>query len=263
LQIAIVIPTYNERSNVERLVPEIERATRDILHSSLNKESPAQTKNEIHIVIVDDDSSDGTGDAVLLMASRVDNIHLIKRPRKMGLGSAYRDAFEWITKNLDAKVIIQMDADLSHPPNLLSKMIKLVGDGSTDVVVASRYLETGGSENWPIHRRIISKGANWLAKSVLGIKVNDITSGYRAYNASCISELLSSNFSSSGYDYQIEVLYILSRLGKKVTEIPFIFANREEGKSKLGIKDILRFASTVLKLRFHSANRTKVHVMAS
>jgi dolichol-phosphate mannosyltransferase len=117
-------------------------------------------------------------------------------------------------------------------------------------VIASRYLDKGGTQNWPVHRRLISKGANWLAKSVLGIKVNDITSGYRAYNVSSVRDFLSNNLSSSGYEYQIEVLYILSRLDKKIVEIPFTFANRTEGRSKLGVKDIMHFASTVFKLKF-------------
>jgi dolichol-phosphate mannosyltransferase len=213
-------------------------------------------RNSIHIVVVDDNSSDGTADAVLALSKNDNNIHIVRRPRKMGLGSAYKDAFEWVKNKLNAEIIIQMDADLSHPPNLLMKMIELIAAGSANVVIASRYLGNGATENWPMHRRIISKGANWLASLVLGIKVNDITSGYRAYDASSVLDLLSTRLSSSGYEYQIEVLYVLSRLNKKMVELPFTFANRTEGRSKLGIKDIIRFGFTIFNLRSHRVTGT-------
>ena len=263
MQIAIVIPTYNERANIMALIPQIRQATKDIVYSTFGGGSPisetesttATIRNCIHIIVVDDNSSDGTADAVLTLSAKDNNIHLIKRPGKMGLGSAYKDAFKWINNNLDAEIVVQMDADLSHPPHLLTKMTELVAAGSADAVIASRYLDKGGTQNWPVHRRLISKGANWLAKSVLGIKVNDITSGYRAYNVSSVRDFLSSNLSSSGYEYQIEVLHILSRLDKKIIEIPFTFANRTEGRSKLGIKDIMHFASTVFKLKFRKVKK--------
>jgi dolichol-phosphate mannosyltransferase len=257
LQIAVVIPTYNERSNIVTLIPQIREATNDAICLSVDEESVSGIRNCTHIIVVDDSSSDGTADAVLALSEKDNNIHLIKRPGKMGLGSAYKDAFEWINNKLNAEIIIQMDADLSHPPNLLTKMIELVAAGSADVVIASRYVGRGGTQNWPVHRKIISKGANWLAKSVLGIKVNDITSGYRAYNISSVRDLFSSNLSSSGYEYQIEVLHILSRLDKKIVELPFTFANRTQGRSKLEIKDIMRFASTVFKLKFRTIKKKK------
>lgn len=254
--IAIVIPTYNENSNIGTLIPQILQATKDIIYPSLGGE-PATTiiRNSVHIIVVDDSSTDGTGDTVLALSEKDTNIHLIKRPGKMGLGSAYKDAFEWVSSKLNAEIIIQMDADLSHPPNLLTKMIEPIATGSADVIIASRYLGEGGIQNWPIHRRIISKGANWLARQVLGIRVNDTTSGYRAYNASSVRDLLSENFSCSGYEYQIEVLQILSRLNKKIVELPFMFSNRTEGSSKLEIKDIMRFAYAISKLRFYRVKK--------
>ncbi len=265
MQIAIVIPTYNERANIVTLIPQIRQATKNIVYSSTfgggspisetESTTAATIRNCIHIIVVDDNSSDGTAEAVLTLSERDNNIHLIKRPGKMGLGSAYKDAFEWINNKLDAEIVVQMDADLSHPPHLLTKMTELVAAGSADAVIASRYLDKGGTQNWPVHRKLISKGANSLAKSVLGIKVNDITSGYRAYNVTSVRDFLSSNLSSSGYEYQIEVLHILSRLDKKIVEIPFTFANRTEGRSKLGIKDIMHFASTVFKLKFRKVEK--------
>ncbi len=249
MQFAIVIPTYNERSNIVKLVPQI-RAAIEQLHGSQERKS-ANLPWNVHIIVVDDNSSDGTADAVRLLSREDANLHLISRPGKMGLGSAYLDAFRWITNNFDASVIVQMDADLSHPPSLLGKMMKLVAEGQADVAIASRYLEHGGTENWPAHRKIISKGANFLARFFLNIDVNDITSGYRAYSASCVREMLASNLSSSGYEYQIEALYVLARLRKRMVEVPFIFANRADGKSKLGMKDMMHFASEVVNLWLH------------
>ena len=255
--IAIVIPTYNERANITALIPQIKQATKDIIYPSLGGElATTDIGNSVHVVVVDDSSSDGTGERVLSLSRKDNNIHLIKRPGKMGLGSAYKDAFEWINNNLNCEIIIQMDADLSHPPGLLRKMIEPLAAGSADVIIASRYVGKGGIRGWPMHRRMISKVANWLTKLVLGVKVNDTTSGYRAYNISTVRDLLSENFSSRGYEYQIEVLYILSRLNKKIQELPFTFTNRIEGKSKLEIKDIMHFAYTVFKLRFLGSTRS-------
>jgi dolichol-phosphate mannosyltransferase len=249
LDVAIVIPTFNERSNIVKVIQQIRDAAKELNNVG------------VHVVVVDDNSQDGTSDAVLELASRGQNIHLIRRPKKMGLGSAYLDAFAWIVENQKGvEIIFQMDADLSHPPQLLSKMIDTIVRGS-DVVVASRYSGQGGSKNWPLHRRIISRAANAFARLVLGISTSDITSGYRAYSVASVKELLARKLSGSGYEYQIEVLYILSRLHKNIVEVPFVFTNRAEGQSKLTSRDMMRFASTVLKLRSRSIESYKVKVL--
>jgi dolichol-phosphate mannosyltransferase len=250
MRVVIVIPTYKESSNISQLI----ESTRNHLTNS---------GNELHFVVVDDNSPDGTADVVKDMARKQKDVHLIRRPTKMGLGSAYTDAFEWILVNLPSSdVVVQMDADLSHPPELVQKMIDAIGEGA-DFVIASRYVGMGGGvDSWPLRRRLISKGANTLARLFLGIRIKDITSGFRAIKIDIIRELLASNLSSKGYEYQVESAYAVSKLGKGgrknnnkravVVEVPFVFRNRVSGESKLTMKEILRFIKTVVFLRMNA-----------
>jgi dolichol-phosphate mannosyltransferase len=251
MRVAIVIPTYKESSNISRLI----ESTRNRLTNS---------GNELHFVVVDDNSPDGTADVVKDMARKQKDVHLILRPTKMGLGSAYTDAFRWILVNLPSSdVVVQMDADLSHPPELVQKMIDAISDGA-DFVIASRYVGMGGGvDSWPLRRRLISKGANTLARFFLGIGIKDVTSGFRAIKIDIIRELLASNLSSKGYEYQVESAYAVSKLGRGgrkknnnkgpvVVEVPFVFRNRVSGQSKLTMKEILRFIKTVARLRMNA-----------
>lgn len=250
MRVVIVIPTYKESSNISQLI----ESTRNHLTNS---------GNELHFVVVDDNSPDGTADVVKDMARKQKDVHLILRPTKMGLGSAYTDAFGWILVNLPSSdVVVQMDADLSHPPELVQKMIDAIGEGA-DFVIASRYVGMGGGvDSWPLRRRLISKGANTLARLFLGIRIKDITSGFRAIKIDIIRELLASNLSSKGYEYQVESAYAVSKLGKGgrknnnkgavVVEVPFVFRNRVSGESKLTMKEILRFIKTVVLLRMNA-----------
>jgi dolichol-phosphate mannosyltransferase len=250
MRATIVIPTYKESSNISRLI----ESTRDHLTDS---------GNELHFVVVDDNSPDGTADVVKDMARKQKDVHLILRPTKMGLGSAYTDAFRWILVNLPSSdVVVQMDADLSHPPELVQKMIDAISDGA-DFVIASRYVGMGGGvDSWPLRRRLISKGANTLARLFLGIRIKDVTSGFRAIKIDIIRELLASNLSSKGYEYQVESAYAVSKLGRGgrknnnkgavVVEVPFVFRNRVSGQSKLTMKEILRFIKTVARLRMNA-----------
>jgi dolichol-phosphate mannosyltransferase len=250
MRVVIVIPTYKESSNISQLI----ESTKNHLTNS---------GNELHFVVVDDNSPDGTADVVKDMAMKQKDVHLILRPTKMGLGSAYTDAFRWILVNLPSSdVVVQMDADLSHPPELVQKMIDATGEGA-DFVIASRYVGMGGGvDSWPLRRRLISKGANTLARLFLGIRIKDVTSGFRAIKIDIIRELLASNLSSKGYEYQVESAYAVSKLGKGgrknnnkgavVVEVPFVFRNRVSGESKLTMKEILRFIKTVVLLRMNA-----------
>jgi dolichol-phosphate mannosyltransferase len=251
MKVAIVIPTYNERNNIFQLI----ELTRNYL---------TESGNEPHFVVVDDSSPDGTADVVKDMARKGKDIHLILRPMKMGLGSAYTDAFRWIVDNLpSADVVVQMDADLSHPPEQVQKMLNAISGGA-DFVIASRYVGMGGGvDSWPLRRRLISKGANILARLFLGIKIKDVTSGFRAIKIDVIRVLLASNLSSKGYEYQVETAYAVSRLdkgggrknnseGAVVVEVPFVFRNRAYGQSKLTMKEILKFIQTVARLRMNA-----------
>jgi dolichol-phosphate mannosyltransferase len=242
MQAAIVVPTYNEKDNILKLIKEV-------------KESISYSDNEVSFVIVDDNSPDGTQEILRKVAKENNNIHLIARPRKMGLGSAYIDAFRWILSNAKTTdIVIQMDADLSHPPKVLTSIIDALNDG-TDVVIASRYSGSGSINGWPIYRRMISKGANIFARTLLGVKVKDMTSGFKAFRLNVLHELLAWKLSSKGYEYQVETVYIISKLGKRIQEIPFVFSNRTEGKSKLAIKDILVFIKTITNLRLRPPSK--------
>jgi len=243
LKIAIAIPIYNEKENILQLVKSLRRLS-------------DQQHWPVDLVIVDDNSPDGSADAILSTFKNSDAIHIIKRPRKMGLGSAYIDAFNFILRNLEPDIVIQMDADFSHPPELIPEMITKIVSGN-DLVIASRYVKNGGVENWTTSRKIISKGANTLFKLLLGSKINDVTSGYRAFRFETLKELMKINLSSKGYEFQIEVIYQISQITNKIYEVPFTFKDRKKGKSKLSMSDIIHFYLKVISLRVSRPSRSK------
>jgi dolichol-phosphate mannosyltransferase len=246
-KLAIVIPTYNEADNIEKTIKSV-------------KECFLPLNVDIQLIIVDDNSKDGTADIVRRLSRQDPHIDLVSRPAKLGLGSAYVDGFRWILQNnMQPDIVLQMDADLSHPPELLPKMVEVLStQDNIDIVVASRYYQTGSTEDWPLYRKIISKGANRYARLILRMNLKDMTSGYRALRINVVEKLLSSKLSAKGYVYQIESIYIASKLGMKICEIPYKFHDRVRGKSKLGSKDIIDFVVTVLKLKLAKSlvNRT-------
>jgi len=244
MKIAIAVPIYNEKENILQLVKSLRKLS-DQQHWSLD------------IVIVDDNSPDGSADAILSNYKNSSKIHLIKRPKKMGLGSAYINAFNFILRNLEPDIVIQMDADFSHPTELIPEMITKIESGN-DLVIASRYVKNGGVENWTTSRKIISKGANGLFKLLLGSKINDVTSGYRAFRFETLKELMKINLSSKGYEFQIEVIYRISQITNKIYEVPFTFKDRKKGKSKLSVNDIIHFylKGISLGLSKHSSSKS-------
>lgn len=229
-KIAITVPTYNELKNIEILIPKI-------FGSIAN----------CHVLIVDDDSPDGTGEFIQNLNHP--NLHLLSRSSKMGLGSAYLDGFRWAMDNIDPDIIIQMDGDLSHDITLIPRMAELIEDGY-DLVVGSRYIEGGGIEGWPFHRNMISKGANVLSKVMLDLKVKDTTSGFKAWSKRAIKMLLGSNLSSKGFEYQIESLLVASKANMKTIELPYTFVERKVGKSKLSTKDLIEFALSIIRMAY-------------
>jgi len=239
-KVAVSIPTYNEQSNITKLIPEIE----DVFK---------RNKINGHIIIVDDSSPDGTADVAEDYAKQYGNITVIRRPEKLGLGTAYLDAFKVaLVSKMD--IIVEMDADLSHNPEYLPNFLSKIEEGY-DVVVGSRYIKGGGTENWPLKRRIISRGASWLARNLLGLGVKDVTSGYRAFTSNALRNLDLASIKSSGYAFQAEVLYHCRERGMKIGETPIVFVDRKFGKSKLGRREIREFASRVLSLFFKRIKR--------
>lgn len=206
---------------------------------------------------MDDNSPDGTAKAVEKIQGSDKQVHLLKRPGKMGLGSAYVDSFTWALSDLRFDILVQMDADFSHPPPDIVRLVTAIEEGS-DVALASRYVKGGGSSRWPWHRRLISKGANILAHLMLGISVRDMTTGFRAMNRRAVEGLLSYKLNSRGYSYQVECLAIFGKLGLKIVEVPFTFESRRAGKAKLSIREVLRFAGSIIQMSLKGVARKEV-----
>ncbi len=239
--VLIVIPTYNEVDNISNLIKSL-------------KEVLIAYGYSYHILIVDDNSPDGTARIVENISRSDRHVHLLIRRGKLGLGSAYIDGFTWALSNLNFDILVQMDADFSHPPSDLARLVKAVVNGY-DVAVASRYVKQGSLSKWPIYRILISRVANLLAHKLLGINVNDITSGFKAMRRDIVQELLKHHFNSSGYSYQVKCLAIFKDMAIKITEVPFVFESRLVGKPKLSVIEIFRFAIFLLKFSLSSLKR--------
>ncbi len=230
--VAVLIPTYNEAANIRGLLD-------DIL-SLFDK-----VGIEGFVVIIDDGSPDGTAGIVSKYASTDRRVKLLNRGSKMGIGSAYRDGFRLLLgENTQAEVVVTMDADRSHGPDVMLELLKKINEGY-DVVIASRYVQ-GGVWSKGLHRKIVSKGANLLARLSTGLKVRDTTSGYRAYRINVLRNLNLENL-EKGYVFQVQVLYELSRHGVKIVEIPLVFRSRAAGSSKLTLGEMVSFFKWCVK----------------
>lgn len=225
-KVNVVIPTYNEAANIQKLL-------RQVL-----------TVPELAVIVVDDGSPDGTADIVERISHTDSRVQLINRGRKMGLGSAYQDGFKKAVEN-KAEIVVSMDADGSHPPELIRELVKAVKQGA-DVAIGSRYVK-GGKWSAGFGRMVVSRGANLLARLCTGVKVRDMTSGFRAYTAEALQRILAKDF-QKGYVFQVEIVYRLVREGFKIVEVPFMFKSRGSGKSKLSVGEIVRFASWCLSV---------------
>lgn len=229
--VSIVVPTYNERQNLPRLVEAIAAHLKD---------------RPYEIVVVDDSSPDGTGDLAADLAKTYP-LRLLRRPAKSGLGSAYRDGFQAARGGL----IFEMDADLSHDPRYIPALVEAIEQGA-DIAIGSRYVAQGRIVGWNWYRKLVSGVGNGLAKILLGLRIRDVTSGYRCYarHASNIVQ----NVRSDGYAFQVEALWLARKQGLRVVEVPITFENRTVGKSKLGAGEFLRFLQTLGRLRFARPN---------
>jgi len=232
LKSAVLIPTYNESENIEDLIITIKRLDPSFL-----------------ILVIDDSSPDGTSEIVKKLQKKFKNIMLIVRPGKMGLGTAIRDGFKFLSSlaNRPDHVIV-MDADFSHNPNDIPRFLKYAEKGY-DIIVGSRYIKGGEIKGWPSSRIIISKIANKIAKTFIRLPVNDFTSGFRCYSMKYILKT-TPNLKSQRFEIQIETLKQAQRLKMKVTEIPITFINRKKGKSKLTVREIINFLFYVFRSLF-------------
>jgi dolichol-phosphate mannosyltransferase len=205
--------------------------------------------------VIDDNSPDGTSAVVEEMAERYpDRIVLIKRSGKLGLGSAYKVGFQKALE-LGAEMIVEMDADGSHDPSDLPALVDAV-TRNFDVAIGSRRISGGRILGWGIHRHLMSWGAMWCSRVILGLKPQDVTSGFRCYRKGVIQQLLAVGLSSGGYAFQEEILYRCQRSGFRIVEIPITFRERRFGSTKLSWKDVAEFFKVMLLLRFQKKINT-------
>lgn len=219
MQTVIVVPTYQESENIVRFLNEVRAAVPDG-----------------YVLIVDDDSPDGTGDLADAAAAELGNIAVIHRIDKRGLGSAYRDGFAAVLGGtvLDGacEVIVSMDCDFSHDPAAIAALVGRIERGA-DCVVGSRYVPGGSTVNWPIHRRLLSRWGNRYTSGVLGLHIHDCTSGFRAYRATALQSIDPTSTAAEGYAFLTELVRRLVAGGHAVVEEPITFVDRELGTSKM------------------------------
>lgn len=226
----VIVPTYNEADNLDELLEQL-----------LALSTP------IGAIVVDDNSPDGTGDmAERWAAENPGRVHVIHRPAKLGLGTAYIAGFKKAINDLAAERILTMDADFSHNPRYIPDMIAL--SRTKHVVIGSRYVPGGGTRNCTRKRIYLSRGANFVARTLLGLKARDATAGFRLYRREVLQSIPLDEIFSSGYSFLVEMLFLCQRRGWQIGEVPIIFEDRRKGQTKISRQEILKAQYTVLRL---------------
>jgi dolichol-phosphate mannosyltransferase len=213
-RVLIVMPTYNERQNLEMMTGRIREST-----------PPAD------LLVVDDNSPDGTGDLAEKLAETDQHVHVMHRTEKAGLGKAYIAGFTWALEH-GYDVIVEMDADGSHRPEDLPRLLDAV-DAGADGVIGSRWVPGGKVVNWPKKREVLSRGANIYTRLMIGFNIKDATGGYRAYRASTLRKIDLTNVESTGYSFQVDITVRIIQAGLRLVEVPITFVERERGVSKM------------------------------
>lgn len=229
--IYIVIPTYNEKDNIEKIISKV---------FDLQIEG-------INILVVDDNSPDGTGEIVESIKRVNPKVDILHRQEKEGLGKAYIAGFREALGR-GAELIFEMDADLSHDPKYIPAILEAAKEN--DLVLGSRYVKGGGVANWNIARRLISRFGNIYARLVLGVSYKDLTGGFKCYKRKVLETIDLDGLNSLGYNFQIETTYEAHRAGFRIKEVPIIFTERVEGKSKFNLKIMVEGFFKVLTIRF-------------
>ena len=212
----VIIPTFNERENIESIVRRVRRAV-----------------PQSHVLVVDDNSPDGTGKLADAMAADDANVHVMHRLGKEGLGAAYLAGFAWALQ-AGYEVAVEMDADGSHQPEQLPRLLDALANA--DLVQGSRWVPGGGTENWPASRQMISRGGSFYTRTVLGMPLRDATGGFRAFRATTLRQLDLDNVASQGYCFQIDLAWRAYQRGLTVVEVPITFVERTAGASKMSQK---------------------------
>lgn len=242
LETCVIVPTFNEKDNITDLVQQL-------LALPINA----------HVIIVDDNSPDGTGQIADALAAQCERVQVIHRTGKLGLGTAYIAGFK---KGLadGAERLITMDADFSHNPAYIPRLVELAN--FYHITIGSRYIPQGGVVNWGLQRRFLSWGANLFARTLLGLKANDCTAGFRCYHREVLLNIELNQIFSNGYSFLVEMIFKCQRLGFTVGEIPIIFANRERGQSKISQREIYKAMYTVMRLTVERL-KPKPHIKIS
>jgi dolichol-phosphate mannosyltransferase len=226
----VCIPTYNEAENIELIAQAVLKA-----------------EPRVDILVVDDNSPDGTGKIADALAAKEPRIRVFHREKKEGLGRAYLAAFHWALEQ-GYTYILEMDADFSHDPRYLPSFVDAAEAGA-DLVLGSRYITGGGTVNWGIGRQVISRGGSLYARTILGVDIRDLTGGFKCFNRRVLESIGLDEVKSSGYAFQIELTYRTLKRGFTVREIPIVFEDRRVGHSKMSRKIFLEALTLVWKLR--------------
>jgi dolichol-phosphate mannosyltransferase len=235
----VIIPTYNEKENIEKMIRKVFSLTKDF-----------------HLLIVEDNSPDGTGTIVKQMMPEFEGkLFILERKGKLGLGTAYIDGFRWaLSKGYE--YIFEMDCDFSHNPDDLVRLYAACENGA-DVAIGSRYIKGVNVVNWPMGRVLMSYGASMYVRFVLGVPIQDTTAGFKCYRANVLRTINLSDIKFMGYAFQIEMKYTAWKLGFRIVEVPIIFTDRTEGTSKMSSRIFKEAFLGVLSLRFKTIKPLK------
>ncbi len=231
-KVLVIIPTYNERTNIENMIKEV-----------LN------LPGDLEILVVDDNSPDGTGEYVKEVSKNNSRVHLLQREGKLGLGTAYVAGFKYLLER-DYDIAIQMDADFSHDPKVIPQFLEAIENN--DLVIGSRYIQGVNVINWPMKRLLLSYFANMYTKIITGMPIKDATGGFKCFRREVLEAINLDNIHSNGYSFQIEMNFKAYRKGFRCKEIPIIFMDRVEGVSKMSKKIVREAITMVWKLRFRA-----------
>ena len=236
MRVVVCLPTYNERENIEPMV----RALDDVFR---------RHDLDARVLVIDDSSPDGTGEIADRLADEFSFLSVLHRPSKEGLGPAYLAGFVWALAT-DADRIVEMDCDFSHDPEDLPRLLAASADA--DLVLGSRYVERGGTRNWGLGRRLVSRFGSLYARIILGVGIHDLTGGFKCFRRTVLEEIGLEQITTRGYAFQIETTYRALKAGCRVVEVPIVFAEREAGSSKMSRGIVLEAVTTVPALRLRS-----------
>jgi len=231
----IIIPTYNEAENLEPLVSAV-----------------LALDAGLEILVVDDNSPDGTGQIADRLSETLGVVHVLHRPGKMGLGTAYVEGFKWAIEH-GYDYVFEMDCDFSHDPAYLPTFLSKVSEA--DLVIGSRYVKGGGTPNWGVLRKLISWGGNAFARLMLGLKTHDCTGGFRCYRRQMLQRVPWEQIRLQGYGFQVGAVYYVERLGGRVAEFPIIFEDRRVGQSKMSSKIVVEAFAYVTRMALSGKRR--------